>query len=130
MRVTGGFGVLLAALASALAVTACGTASGKVSSAAAIHPRHSVRPTPPARPGPRPTPSPAPAATHPAPAPALPAPGNPSGRAYLPVAARPVSTSHPTHVIGNGTPASCTSAAVVAAVAAGASSPSPAARPR
>jgi hypothetical protein len=35
------------------------------------------------------------------------------------VAARPVSTSQPTHVIGNGTPASCTSAAVVAAVAAG-----------
>src|ERR1039458_9981202 len=119
MRVTGGFGVLLAALASALAVTACGTASGKVSPAAAIHPRHSVRPTPPARPSPRPTPSPAPAATHPVPAPALPAPGNPSGRACLPVAARPVSTSHPTHVIGNGTPASCTSAAVVAAVAAG-----------
>ena len=35
------------------------------------------------------------------------------------MAARPVSTSQPTHVIGNGTPASCTSAAVVAAVAAG-----------
>jgi predicted outer membrane repeat protein len=37
----------------------------------------------------------------------------------VPAAAQPVDTSHPTHVIGNGTPASCTSAAVVAAVAEG-----------
>ncbi len=37
----------------------------------------------------------------------------------MPAAAQPVSTAHPTHVIGDGTPASCTSAAVVAAVAAG-----------
>ena len=37
----------------------------------------------------------------------------------MPAAAQPVNTSHPTRVIGNGTPASCTSAAVVAAVAAG-----------
>src|SRR5258705_210989 len=32
---------------------------------------------------------------------------------------RPADTSHPDHVIGTGTPASCTSAAVVTAVAAG-----------
>jgi hypothetical protein len=37
----------------------------------------------------------------------------------VPAAARAVNTSHPTRVIGKGTPASCTSAAVVAAVRAG-----------
>ena len=37
----------------------------------------------------------------------------------VPPAADPVDTSHPTHVVGRGTPASCTSAAVVAAVRAG-----------
>jgi hypothetical protein len=37
----------------------------------------------------------------------------------VPPVGQPVSTSHPDHVIGNGTPASCTSQAVVAAVAAG-----------
>jgi hypothetical protein len=37
----------------------------------------------------------------------------------VPSAGRPVNTSHPDHVIGRGTPASCTSAAVNAAVRAG-----------
>ncbi|WP_248960606.1 hypothetical protein [Sphaerisporangium perillae] len=46
-------------------------------------------------------------------------PGNPNGRAFVPVEARAVDTSRPTRVIGDGTPASCTSRAVVAAVAAG-----------
>jgi hypothetical protein len=45
--------------------------------------------------------------------------GNPSGGAAIPAAALAVDVSHPTRVIGTGTPASCTSAAVVAAVAAG-----------
>jgi hypothetical protein len=45
--------------------------------------------------------------------------GNPSGGATVPVAGRAVDTSQPTRVIGNGTPASCTSAAVVSAVAQG-----------
>jgi hypothetical protein len=45
--------------------------------------------------------------------------GNPGGSVPVPAAARAVSSSHPTHVIGNGTPARCTSAAVVASVAAG-----------
>src|SRR6185312_10048964 len=45
--------------------------------------------------------------------------GNPDGHAAVPSAGQAVDTSHPDHVIGNGTPASCTSAAVVAAVAAG-----------
>ncbi len=45
--------------------------------------------------------------------------GNPNGHASIPAAGRPVNTSHPDHVIGTGTPASCTSAALVKAVAAG-----------
>jgi hypothetical protein len=39
--------------------------------------------------------------------------GNPDGHFYIPPAGRAVHTSHPNHVIGNGTPASCTSGAVV-----------------
>jgi len=50
---------------------------------------------------------------------ALPAAGNPDGHAAVPAAAALVVTSRPDHVIGNGTPASCTSAAVIASVAAG-----------
>jgi hypothetical protein len=45
--------------------------------------------------------------------------GNPGGHFYVPPAGRAVSTRHSDHVIGNGRPASCTSAAVVRAVAAG-----------
>jgi hypothetical protein len=45
--------------------------------------------------------------------------GNPDGHAFVPPAGRAVNTSHPNHVIGSGTPASCTSAAVVKAVAKG-----------
>ncbi len=45
--------------------------------------------------------------------------GNPGGGAAVPAAGRPVDTSNPDRVVGDGTPASCTSAAVVAAVAAG-----------
>src|SRR5436190_2162398 len=45
--------------------------------------------------------------------------GNPAGGVPIPAAARPVNTSHPDRVIGNGTAASCTSGAVVAAVAKG-----------
>jgi hypothetical protein len=45
--------------------------------------------------------------------------GNQAGGARIPAEARAEDTSRPTRVIGTGTPASCTSAAVVAAVAAG-----------
>ena len=45
--------------------------------------------------------------------------GNPAGHARVPPAGDAVSTDHPDHVIGTGTPASCTSAAVVRAVASG-----------
>ncbi len=47
------------------------------------------------------------------------APGNPAGRVPLPSGAQPVDTSHPDRVIGTGSPAGCTSSAVVAAVAKG-----------
>jgi hypothetical protein len=50
---------------------------------------------------------------------ALPDFGNPNGHFPVPPAGRAVNTSHPNHVIGHGTPASCTSAAVVKAVAGG-----------
>jgi hypothetical protein len=49
----------------------------------------------------------------------LPAAGNPAGHADVPPAAGAVNTSHPNHVVGTGVPASCTSAAVVRAVAEG-----------
>ena len=45
--------------------------------------------------------------------------GNPEGTAPVPAEAEAVDTSSPAVVVGNGTPASCTSAAVVAAVAQG-----------
>ena len=48
----------------------------------------------------------------------LPIPGNPGG-VPLPADGLPVDTSHPDHVVGTGTPASCTSQAVIDAVAAG-----------
>ena len=50
---------------------------------------------------------------------ALPAAGNPDGHAAVPAAAQAAVAGRPDHVIGDGTPASCTSAAVIAAVAAG-----------
>jgi hypothetical protein len=45
--------------------------------------------------------------------------GNPDGGAAVPVDAASADTSNPDHVVGTGTPASCTSAAVVEAVAQG-----------
>ncbi len=45
--------------------------------------------------------------------------GNPNGHFPVPPAGRAVTPTHPNHVIGHGSPASCTSAAVVRAVAAG-----------
>jgi hypothetical protein len=45
--------------------------------------------------------------------------GNPNGHATVPAAGLAVDTSHPDHVIGAGSPAGCTSAAVVQAVAEG-----------
>ena len=49
----------------------------------------------------------------------FPAAGNPQGSCAVPAQAAAQDTSHPTNVIGNGTPASCTSDAVVQGVARG-----------
>jgi hypothetical protein len=54
-----------------------------------------------------------------APAIGAPAVGNPDGTAPVPPEAQAVDTSHPDHVVGDGTPQSCSSDAVVAAVALG-----------
>ncbi|WP_184188498.1 hypothetical protein [Micromonospora parathelypteridis] len=59
------------------------------------------------------------ASASPKPADKVLAAGNPNGKAAVPAEARAVDTSKPTRTIGTGTPASCTSAAVVQAVAAG-----------
>ncbi|MFF0149795.1 hypothetical protein [Micromonospora sp. NPDC005203] len=59
------------------------------------------------------------ASASPKPAAKVLAAGNPNGRATVPAEARAVDASKPTRTIGTGTPASCTSAAVVKAVAAG-----------
>lgn len=64
------------------------------------------------------TPSVAATSTPGTPAPAFSA-GNPQGKAAIPAEGRAVGTSKPARVIGEGTAASCTSAAVVAAVAKG-----------
>ncbi len=50
---------------------------------------------------------------------ALPSAGNPDGKCAIPTEAQPEVTTTPTTVIGNGTPQSCTSDAVVAGVAKG-----------
>jgi hypothetical protein len=73
----------------------------------------------PASPEPSTAPSASPTPTKKAVARALPKPGNLAGKADVPAEAKAVDTSDPTRVIGTGTPASCTSAAVVKAVAAG-----------
>ncbi|MEO3775037.1 hypothetical protein [Micromonospora sp. B9E7] len=59
------------------------------------------------------------ASASPKPAEKVLAAGNPNGKASVPAEARAVDTSKPTRTVGTGTPASCTSAAVVKAVAAG-----------
>ncbi len=87
------FGILLAALAGA---TGLAGALAAIPSATAAPVTHSV--------------------SHPN---ALPDFGNPKGHFPVPPAGRAANTTHPTRVIGTGTPASCTSSAVVRAVAAG-----------
>src|SRR5664279_4516350 len=48
-----------------------------------------------------------------------PAAGNPDGRAQVPPEAAPEDISNPDHIIGNGTPQSCTAQAFINAVAQG-----------
>ena len=96
----GDIGRLLGVLGAGLMLAACGTAA---------HPAIAAHPVQQAH-----TAALATAVTR-----ELPRYGNPGGTATVPPAAQAVSIAHPNHVIGTGTPASCTSAAVVRAVARG-----------
>jgi hypothetical protein len=99
MRPTGSFGRFLVAVSAGAALTVTGlaaaTASASTTAGTAVG-------------------TPAQATAH-----GLPDFGNPAGHASVPQAGAAVNTSHPDHVIGAGTPAGCTSAAVVKAVARG-----------
>jgi hypothetical protein len=98
------------------AVATVPASSAPITFASAVVSAPKATPRAPGSTAPRKTASPTPATS---PSSALPASGNPGGHAPVPPAGQAVPTTHPDHVIGNGTPASCTSAAVVAAVAAG-----------
>lgn len=100
------------ALAAVLALSACTTDTHRY-----VLTRRSPSPHTGVGPLPSPASSPGqriPARSHPAPG-----AGNPAGHAAVPPGGRTVDTSHPDRVVGHGSPAGCTSAAVVAAVAAG-----------
>jgi hypothetical protein len=114
--------VVLAGLLPGMALCGCGNSGGSTPSAAG---QVSVSVPPVAGSGTTTDPSPSPSSASPSPSPS-PKPaaapfraGNPNGRAAVPAAAQAVNTSHPTRVVGKGTASSCTSAAVVSAVAAG-----------
>jgi hypothetical protein len=64
-------------------------------------------------------PAPPPPPPAPAPSDGSPAAGYAAGQCSVPAAAQAAATTTPDHVVGNGTPQSCTSDAVVAAVALG-----------
>jgi hypothetical protein len=100
---------LLLALLSACGSTTAGQGFGPAPTSPASTPPSALPSAPP---------SSAPVSTPP-PKPVLTPAGNPNGHAAIPAEARAEDTSHPTRVIGTGTPQSCTSQAVVAAVAAG-----------
>lgn len=107
-------------LASVVALTGCGggdtSATPPASGVGATFTSEPSNGIPPARdgfggPGRGASPKPTRSAGHPV--------GNPDGHATVPAEARAVDTSRPTRTIGDGTPESCTSEAVVRAVAAG-----------
>jgi hypothetical protein len=111
---------LLLACALALSLAACGgggsgdgaTAGDTDPTAAGESPGGGSTPSAPANDTPA-------APTTPNTADGSPAAGNPLGHCAVPAAGQPRSTVTPTTVVGNGTPASCTSQAVVDAVANG-----------
>ena len=111
MRTTPGVAIALALLLAGCAAPTPNTrwTAGSPSGAAS----DPASPSAAASPSASPSPSAAPAA------PPLPRAGNPNGHATVPAEAQAVDTSHPTRVVGTGSAASCTSDAVVSAVAAG-----------
>jgi hypothetical protein len=106
MRPMGSFGGFLMAVSAGATLTVTGLAATGLAAATA-----SASTTAGTSVG---TPGRAQAAAH-----RLPDFGNPAGHASVPPAGAAVNTSRPDHVIGAGTPAGCTSAAVVKAVASG-----------
>jgi hypothetical protein len=114
VRANPGLRLLVAVIGAGLTVAGCGAArpSGpRAAEAIPAHPRPAVAAaTRPASPSPTPSPSP-PGSSQPA--------EYGYGTAPVPPAAQPVNTADPAHVIGDGSASSCTSAAVVQAVAAG-----------
>jgi hypothetical protein len=112
--------ILTGLLAAPGALVGCGSAAEKAEPAAAwVTPAVVASATPGAVASSKPAPVASPSASATRKPKTLPKPGNPAGHAAVPAAAAAVDTSHPTRTIGNGTPSSCTSAAVVKAVAAG-----------
>ena len=119
--------LVVVGLVSSLLLSGCGASAGPAAAAGGTGAATGVVGTAVATPPPSGTgtgtasasASPSPSRTARKPVAALPRAGNPGGGAAVPAAAQAVDSSHPTRVIGHGTAASCTSAAVVAAVAAG-----------
>jgi hypothetical protein len=114
--------MLIVPLVTALALAGCGGHDKKQAQFVDLSP--AATSAPPLFPSSVPSSSPASPTASPSPSAKpvvklLPSPGNPAGHASVPADARAVDTSKPNHVIGTGTPAGCTSAAVVKAVAAG-----------
>ena len=113
MRITRGIALLVAGTVAGVLVSGCGSsapssrwAGGSQSPDASL---------PAASPSTSAVPSASPGAT----AGALPRAGNPNGHAAVPADGQAVDTSHPNRIIGNGTPASCTSEELVSAIAVG-----------
>ncbi len=104
MRTLGDFGILVSVLGAGLALAACGTtaAPARTEALASAQLQGTGAAT---------------ASGHTTARPA--SYGNPDGHAAVPTAARAVNTARPNSVIGTGSPAGCTSAAVVRAVAKG-----------
>ncbi|MEO3747442.1 hypothetical protein [Plantactinospora sp. B5E13] len=107
----------VAGVLAAVVLAGCGSSSEEPAAGPAWAPGADITPTPTATASVRPSPTASPSPTKSAAS--LPRPGNPKGRAEVPAEARAEDTRKPDRVIGNGTPASCTSAAVVSAVAKG-----------
>jgi hypothetical protein len=112
--------ILISALVGAALLGGCshhatGQTGAAADPAASELPPASIAPAPSAAPSKSPSATPS-ASTKPK---TLAKAGNPGGHAPIPADARAADTSHPTHKIGNGTPSSCTSSAVVKAVGQG-----------
>jgi hypothetical protein len=108
-------------VAATVAVSACGGGdSGNDVAGDAPAPTAGGAPAPaPSNPSANPPANPPSSPPATPPADSAPIAGNPAGACAVPAGGQPKSVAQPTTVVGTGTPASCTSAAVVAAVANG-----------